>query len=228
LYHIIVSCEHAKNTIPKPYARYFRNASSVLSSHRGYDIGALFVAKHLASALNAPLFITEVSRLLVDCNRSIHNPKIFSEYTKVVSEKEKLKIINRYYRPYRKRVEEAIQNALSLGKKVLHLSIHTFTPRLGLRFRDFDIGVLYDPDRYNEAIFSRYFLHALRAYSYEEESIFAKIKRVLTVCTGKTHHHALANKPYKGTADGLTSYLRRQFFRDYLGIEIEVNQIYFD
>jgi hypothetical protein len=33
------------------------------------------------------------------------------------------------------------------------------------------------------------------------------------------------NYPYRGTADGFTTYLRRQFSaRKYLGIELEVNQ----
>ncbi|MEO8932838.1 MAG: N-formylglutamate amidohydrolase, partial [Xanthomarina sp.] len=32
------------------------------------------------------------------------------------------------------------------------------------------------------------------------------------------------NYPYLGKADGFTSYLRKQFPKNYLGIEIEVNQ----
>ena len=33
-----------------------------------------------------------------------------------------------------------------------------------------------------------------------------------------------SNYPYLGRADGFTTYLRKQFKSDYLGIEIEINQ----
>ena len=228
MYHVIISCEHAKNKIPKQYEPFFRDAGSLLSSHRGYDIGALCLAKQLAAALAAPLFITEVSRLLVDCNRSIHNPKIFSECVKVVSKKEKSKIIDRYYRPYRDRVEGVIQDAVSIGKKVVHFSVHTFISKLGGMPRDFDIGILYDPHRDSEALFARCLLQVIRASSYEKDDIFANIRNSLNMSIGIEGCCAFANKPYKGTADGFTTYLRKRFPQNYIGIEIEVNQNYFN
>jgi predicted N-formylglutamate amidohydrolase len=203
LYHVIISCEHAKNQIPKSYAGLFQKAKKVLSSHRGYDIGALQLADRLALALQAPIFIAEVSRLLVDCNRSLHHPKLFSEYTKNLPKKAKEEIVRRYYQPYRDRVEGAIQEAISFGKTVLHLSIHTFTPHLGRTSRNFDVGVLYDPHREEEVFFSKHFLQNLREKDFS----------------------ALANRPYKGIADGFTTYLRTRFPKgSYIGIEIEVNQ----
>ncbi len=76
--HLLSSCEHAHNSLPKEYAS--RMPASILASHRGWDLGALSVAKHLAQALRAPLIAGKFSRLLVDLNRSANNPKAFSAW----------------------------------------------------------------------------------------------------------------------------------------------------
>lgn len=228
MYHVIVSCEHARNHIPKKYKELFFGEDLVLSSHRGYDSGALILARALSSQLNAPLFVSKVSRLVVDCNRSLHHPCLFSEYTKNLSKSKKEEIIRTYYKPYRDRVEGVIQKAISVGLVVLHLSIHTFTPIFGIQKRDFDIGVLYDPHREQEVVFSKLFLHALRGYPLRNEEIINQMVLVLQQITGKETFRSLANKPYKGVSDGFTTYLRRKNPEtSYIGIELEANQLSF-
>src|SRR4030081_1301042 len=62
----IITCEHGGNRIPAPYRRLFRGRRVLLDSHRGYDPGALVMARALARAFRAPLVTSTISRLLVD------------------------------------------------------------------------------------------------------------------------------------------------------------------
>ena len=78
----IITSEHGGNRIPAPYRRLFRGQRALLDSHRGYDPGSLVMAKALASACPAPLVASTVSRLLIDLNRSIGHPQLFSAVTR--------------------------------------------------------------------------------------------------------------------------------------------------
>ena len=44
----LITCEHGGNRIPAPYRRLFRGQRALLDSHRGYDPGALVMARALA------------------------------------------------------------------------------------------------------------------------------------------------------------------------------------
>lgn len=66
---VIVTCEHGGNHIPVRYAALFAAAGDVLKTHRGWDPGALPLARRFAKTLGTPLFFSTTSRLLVDLNR---------------------------------------------------------------------------------------------------------------------------------------------------------------
>jgi predicted N-formylglutamate amidohydrolase len=102
-------------------------------------------------------------------------------------------------------VENAVVKALRNGRSVLHLSVHSFTPRLrGVRRRT-DIGLLYDPRRGPEAGFC-----ALWKARLADAAPRLRIRN---------------NQPYRGTGEALTTSLREKFPASrYLGIEIEINQ----
>jgi predicted N-formylglutamate amidohydrolase len=82
---LILTCEHGGNDIPRPYSHLFRGAKAQLESHRGWDPGALTLARHLAKALDRPLLAVTVSRLFVEANRSPTNRRIWSDFTKGLS-----------------------------------------------------------------------------------------------------------------------------------------------
>src|SRR5258705_12004908 len=73
----LITCEHGGNRIPAPYRRLFRGRRALLDSHRGYDPGALVMAKALAGAFKAPLVTSTISRLVIDLNPSIGHPPLF-------------------------------------------------------------------------------------------------------------------------------------------------------
>lgn len=202
---ILFSCEHGGNQLPAGFIRLFDRNRAILKTHRGLDIGALGIAQILSTRLHAPLFYSKTSRLLVDLNRSSHHRDLFSKFTRDCDLRTKQEILQEHYYPYRQSLEDWIQKANNAGSTVLHLSIHTFTPKLDGIPRNADIGLLYDPSRLRE----REFCDRLKLLLIQSGSGLI-VRR---------------NYPYRGTADGLTTYFRKTFRENqYLGIEIEINQ----
>ncbi len=149
---LIISCEHGGNQIPEQYKHLFVGGEKALNSHRGYDPGALDLYMELKSLADYSEK-NEISRLLVEVNRSLAHPALFSEFTKNLDQIEKEKIISRYYLPYRNDIEQTYQKFIDSGEEVFHLSVHSFTPELNGEKRNADIGLLYDPSRKAEKEF---------------------------------------------------------------------------
>ena len=200
---LVLTCEHGGNTIPKQFSKIFKIDETTLQSHRGFDIGALDVFNYLKPLADYSNY-SETSRLLIELNRSLHHKNLFSEYSKSLSSLEKEQLIENYYSIYRNSVEDYISKNIDKGEIILHISVHSFTPILDETIRTCDIGFLYDPTRPEESKFCRHFKSLLHSENPELKVRF--------------------NYPYLGIADGFTTYLRKQFPLNYLGIEIEINQ----
>jgi len=202
---LLVTCEHGGNHVPARWRGLFVGREALLASHRGLDIGSLAIARRIAAAFDAPLVSSRTSRLLVDLNRSLGHPRLFSALTRALPREDRDRILADHYLPYRREVGWIVSRHVTAGRRVLHLSSHSFTPELDGEVRDADIGLLYDPSRREE----RRFCDAWHAALAAADSAL-RVRR---------------NYPYPGKADGLTTYLRRQFpGKYYLGIELEVNQ----
>lgn len=202
---VLITCEHGGNRIPSRYREFFRDREALMQSHHAYDRGALQLAQDMAAAHSASLFVSTISRLLIDLNRSPGHPKLYSEAIRRLSPEIRREILQRYYLPYRSKVETTIAQAVDAGTRVIHVSCHSFTPEFDGRLRDADIGLLYDPVRMDEARLCRHWQAALKNIAPQ-------------LCTRM-------NYPYKGISDGLATHLRRRFGPEhYLGIELEVNQ----
>ncbi len=200
---MLITCEHATNCVPALYREAFVGCHALLSSHKGIDIGALSLAKMVARTLQAPLIIGSISRLVVDLNRSVGNPTLFSPQVKQLGEASQHVILEKYYFPYRKSVfEKAVQ--LMREDTLLHLSIHSFTPIFQGKRRKVDLGLLYDPHRKQEVNFC---------------------KNVRVRFCAQSDLRCYMNLPYRGTSDGLVTDFRKRFPEEkYIGIEIEMNQ----
>jgi len=201
----LVTCEHGGNRIPAPYRALFDGHAALLDTHRGYDPGALLMARQLAHALRAPLVTSIVSRLLIDLNRSVGHPQLFSAATRGVPVAMRRSIVAEHYLPYRSQVERIVRRSVTRGRRVIHVSSHSFTPELHGEVRRADVGLLYDPFRRGEVQLCARWKAALANVAPE-----LRVRR---------------NYPYAGKGDGLTSYLRRSFPPAvYVGVELEVNQ----
>ena len=154
--------------------------------------------------MEAPLVFSTVTRLLVDLNRSLGHRTLFSEFTEDLSRADRNDILRRHYFPFRHRVQSLVESSLERGQAVLHVSVHSFTPVFNGQTRNADVALLYDPSRSTE-----------RALANRWRAALASARPDL---------HVRRNYPYLGTADGLTTSLRRRFSSlEYAGIELETN-----
>lgn len=206
MYHLLLSCEHASNEIPKTYQSFFKGHEATLNTHRAWDIGAYTSYQYLLKAFPQALHQhAPWSRLLIELNRSKHHKNLFSEFTDCLARDEKIKLVNNYYEPYRQEIIEMI----SLHLPLIHIAVHSFTPSLNNKERNADIGLLYDPKRSSEKLFCQDWKKSLQAIAPQY-----KVRK---------------NYPYQGKTDGLTTALRKQFSeKNYLGIELEINQKFFE
>ncbi len=202
---LIVTCEHAGNEVPKEHASLFVGHEALLPTHRGWDPGALLLAREMARRFGAALYFETTTRLLVDLNRSVGTPGLHSEATRHLSLPERRRILDRYYHPHRGRVDEAMAALVATRDRVVHIASHSFTPELRGHVRTADIGLLYDPGRPGEVALCAAWLAALR-----QADPSLRLRR---------------NYPYLGKSDGVAQALRRRHGpRRYVGIELEVNQ----
>lgn len=202
---LLLTCEHGGNRIPAAYAHLFRGAAKVLSTHRGWDPGALTLARLLERKLRRPLHAVTWSRLFVEANRAPTNRRIWSTFTKDLPKPERDRILERWWRPHRKGVEDAVARDIARGRRIVHIAVHSFTPELDGEVRNAEIGLLYDSRRKREAALCRRWAAILRRLDPTLRIRF--------------------NYPYAGAADGLSTWLRKRHpEKRYLGVELELNQ----
>jgi predicted N-formylglutamate amidohydrolase len=193
-WRIIITCEHGGNRVPHAYEHLFAGKDKLLASHRGWDRGALPLARAFAKSLGAPLLFSRTTRLLIDLNRSAHNRAL---YALAMDHETKRRLFEEHYLPYRERVEQMVAQAT----RVIHLGVHTFTPELRGQVRRADIGLLYDPSRPRERSLCRRWRDAMRLDRVYMNSPYRGVADGLT-----------------------TAMRRRFPPDRYLGIELEVNQ----
>ncbi len=202
---LIITCEHGGCEVPALYEPLFAGHAALLQTHRGWDRGALVLARQLAAALDAPLFFGTTTRLLIDLNRSIGHRQLHSELTRSLPLPMRRDIAARHYQPYRDTVESEVACLIAAGQRVVHIASHSFTPELNGVVRQADVAWLYDPQRSGERQLADQWLAALARQRPD-----LMLRR---------------NYPYQGKGDGLTSLLRKRHPpQGYVGIELEVNQ----
>lgn len=211
---LLLTCEHAGNRVPKEFAKHFKDHQDLLATHRGWDPGALKLAKYLERHLQVPLIFTDYTRLLVEPNRSLGHPNLFSLVTRDLHLETKSKILELYYHPHRQSVTSSIAALVKSGTRVIHLGVHSFTPVLDGEVRQTEFGLLYDPRR-----------------NWEKQLVVDQwLPNWQTKLQNPTEMWRMRrNYPYRGISDGFTTSLRKIFAdRDYAGIELEVNQALFN
>lgn len=200
----IITCEHGGHVVPETYSHLFKGHDETLQSHRGWDPGALEMADFLSKSLGAPLYKCDFTRLLIEPNRSLSSTSLFSEFSQGLSAEQREEALQCFYYPHRNTVEQLIREST---ERILHLSVHSFTPVWNAEERKVDIGLLFDPERKGEVELTA--------------TYYTQLKELLP------SFNIEFNEPYKGIDDGFTTHLRTMFPDEcYLGIEIEVNQKY--
>lgn len=202
---LVLSCEHGGNEVPDAFGYLFSAHQLLLDTHRGYDLGALVMARELAEGFDAPLVAATTSRLLVDLNRSAHHPRLHLEAVRAAPAALRQRILQQHYYPYRNRLESLVLQGIEGAGRVLHVSVHSFTPELAGVVRNADVALLYDPARAGERTLCQVWKRSL--------GVAAPGLRVRR------------NYPYAGRGDGLTRYFRNRLpAEQYIGVELELNQ----
>ena len=200
---LVLTCEHGGCDIPSRWAGRFAGRERWLNSHRGWDAGAATCARVLQRVFRCPLVLATTSRLLIDLNRPSGDPGLFSTATRGLPANERAELLARIHARHWNRVRRRIGEVLRDGP-VLHVGVHTFTPVYRGCRRDTDIGLLFDPARHAEAAFARNWAEAIAAAQPRWTVAF--------------------NRPYHGADPGLTTSLRDEFPKGYLGLELEINR----
>ncbi len=196
---LVLSCEHAGQGVPATLTAVFSSIEMqrLLASHRGWDAGAGDVAEGLAARLDAPLLRFDMSRLVVDANRSVDHPGLHHASVPAAL---RPALLQGLYTPHRAAVAQACTDAVARDGAVLHVAVHAFTPHLAGHDRPMEIGLLYDPRRPGEAALCRRWQRSLRDVGLR----------------------TARNLPYRGWTDGLCTHLRGRWpDARYRGVELE-------
>jgi len=144
----VLLCEHASNYIPAHYADLGLHGPE-LRRHIAWDIGAADLSRLLSQRLDAPLFLSGYSRLLIDCNRPLLTPTSIptrSEDTEIpgnhgLTADEKQRRADAFFTPFQERVAAALDRRA--GTRTIVVGIHSFTPVFRGVARPWHAGVLY-------------------------------------------------------------------------------------
>jgi predicted N-formylglutamate amidohydrolase len=146
----VLLCEHASRYIPPHYGK-LGLPDHELTRHIAWDIGAEGIARRLSAALDASLFLSGYSRLLIDCNRPIgvatSIPEI-SETTTIpgnigLDGSERQRRAELYFWPFQTAVKAHLDGRLKGGRPTIVFGVHTFTPMFKGAARPWHAGVLY-------------------------------------------------------------------------------------
>lgn len=156
----ILLCEHASLFIP-PELKGLQLTPEVISSHVGWDLGALALAKLMMEKLNSPLVAQQVSRLVYDCNRPPEARSATPEKSEIyeiignkgLSQAQRNERAQKYYMPFHNMVSSVIEGQLNKQNQPIIVTIHSFTRSYFGKDRNVEIGILHDEDaRFADAI----------------------------------------------------------------------------
>lgn len=146
----LLICEHASNYIPARYGG-LGLASGDLVRHIAWDPGAADLARQLSGLLDAPLFLSGYSRLLIDCNRPPGSPSsipVRSEDTEIPGNRglapaEIAHRVAAYFTPFQKWIARVLDARSAAGRPSAILGVHSFSPIFCGARRVWHVGVLH-------------------------------------------------------------------------------------
>lgn len=146
----LLLCEHASNRIPRALGD-LGLPEAERQRHIAWDIGVNALSQHLSRTLDAPLFMQNYSRLVIDCNRPLNAPSAIpevSETTEIpgnrdLSEAERAQRIDTLFTPFAEAVSRRLDLLQQQGRRTLVVGVHSFTPVYFGKQRPWHAGILY-------------------------------------------------------------------------------------
>ncbi len=150
---VLIVCDHAGRNVPRKLGRLGLDEAA-FERHIAWDIGAAIVARRLAVALNAPLVLSQYSRLVVDSNRRRGDPTAIPEESdgtpvpanRGLSEADRSARFTTLHEPYHAAIAARIAAVRQRGHVPAIVSIHSFTPSFKGFERPWQIGILWNRD----------------------------------------------------------------------------------
>ena len=151
---VVLVCEHASNAFPPPWDDGLGLSTDQRAAHIAWDPGALAVSRLVAARLDAMLVYQRFSRLVYDCNRPPESPSAMPVKSEIydipgnfeLGEAERYARTSALYVPFHDRVSQIIAERQAAGRKVVVVTVHSFTPVYHGKFRPVQIGILHDTD----------------------------------------------------------------------------------
>ncbi len=148
----LVLCDHASNAVPASVnGGDLGVCAADMARHIAYDVGAAGLALQLAEALDAPVILSNFSRLVIDPNRGEDDPTLVMRLydgtiipaNRHADEAEVERRLNLFHRPYHSEIERL---AARRSDTVI-VSVHSFTPQFRHRApRPWHVGLLFAED----------------------------------------------------------------------------------
>lgn len=146
----LLVCEHASPRIPRRLAHLGLSRQDRLR-HIGWDIGALALAQALSARLDAAVFHTNYSRLVVDCNRPLDAASLMpaiSETTVIpgnsgISAADRDQRIATLFLPFHQAIGRRLDQCKAQGRSMRVIGVHSFTPVFKGQSRPWHAGILY-------------------------------------------------------------------------------------
>ena len=176
----LIVCEHADRLIPRSLGTLGLSEQDRLG-HIAWDIGARPVATALSDRIGAPLYMQRYSRLVCDCNRRPDVPAFIPEVSEATAIPGNLNLTDADRRaradavfwPFHTAVTEVLDRRRQEGRRTLLITIHSFTPVFLGVARPWEIGILFNRDRY--------FAPAIAGWLQENTSYYVGINQPYSV-----------------------------------------------
>ena len=148
-----IICDHAGRLLPRALGSL--GLSDVeLATHIAWDVGALGVARRLATALDAPVVWQRYSRLVIDCNRplgavdsiAVRSERITVPGNQNVEPAAAGARAREIFHPYHDEIRHALDQRAEARHPTVLLAVHSFTPVYLGAARPWHVGVLYNRD----------------------------------------------------------------------------------
>ncbi|KAJ54850.1 N-formylglutamate amidohydrolase [Actibacterium mucosum KCTC 23349] len=148
----LITCDHAANTVPP-----FVNGGDLglpvadMARHIAFDPGAAGVATFLGEALDAPVVLSNFSRLVIDPNRGLDDPTLLmrlydgsvipaNAHADATDLQQRIDLC---YAPY----HDALTRMAARRDDTVIVSVHSFTPQLnGYAPRPWQVAILHAAD----------------------------------------------------------------------------------
>lgn len=163
---LLLVCDHASRAIPERLSNLGLTPAALVQ-HIAWDIGAADLTRALATRLRVNAVLSGFSRLVIDCNRHLHDPTSMAAQSDghviagnlAIDSSGRQARVEELFTPYHTAVAASLNAIAARPSTPILVAVHSFTPVMRGFRRPWHCGILWDRD----ARLARPFIDALRA-----------------------------------------------------------------